>query len=136
MLGIASVQPPGDCAPMGILAERIGRPAWRGGPGWATKTGWLTGEPCTGSTANWYGLAKDNSGDSGCNTDGSVWGMCAHFQLDYSPRPPHPCAAATLSVSSVVRVLACAPTVCRSQRAQRQLAERYTPVAAGQGDGE
>ena len=39
-----------------------------GGPGWKNRDGWLSGEPCSGSTAHWVGLT--------CH-DGNITEMCA-----------------------------------------------------------
>ena len=64
----------GEDGGIGSWAVRMMRVA-TGGAGWANNNGWMQGEPCTGATANWHGLIKDVYGDSGCNSDGSIWGM-------------------------------------------------------------
>lgn len=48
------------------------------GAGWTTRTGWMSGEPCTGATSSWHGVS--------CSSEGRV------TQL-YAARPPLGCAA-------------------------------------------
>ena len=56
-----------------------------GGARWIWNGGWLnSSEPCSGSTANWFGLAfyrPHFAFPPGCTPDGHVGGLCAHTDL-------------------------------------------------------
>ena len=65
----APPSPPSLPAPLSQQAQALAEfYSAAGGPGWKNRDGWLSGEPCSGSTAHWVGLT--------CH-DGNITEMCA-----------------------------------------------------------